>query len=363
MAKGKIDSNSGVQANVGFDFQRNTCIYVFLEKYNSLKNQDYFIMLEHYDDIVFGFLNSTGELSEITTYQAKKSGTIWTTNSVYEIIDKITKSGIEIIKDSFPKATDYRQSQYFITNNTISLDYKCLSENKTKKFLVNETTETVSYLNLVNDCQNSLKKGNPKITFDKNQVLHFDNLNFTFIDLGRNTKSQLELLTGKFKTVFGNKIIDHTAARDTLIFHLKKIESTYNQGDIPKLSDKHKKIESSEIENILNILTTKKLALDFCRKRADKICDELSINVFDAMSFELDFENSLDEFKDLKQGEHQKIIRFIESKKSIFTTFTSDVLCIKELYNVFIKEQNSTLNQLQLKASISAGYFLILMQK
>lgn len=363
MAKGKIDSNSGVQANVGFDFQRNTCIYVFLEKYSSLKNQDYFIMLEHYDDIVFGFLNPNGELSEVTTYQAKKSGTLWTTNSVYEIIDKITKAGIEIIKDSFPKTKDYKQSQHFITNSTISLDYKCLTENRPKKILINETKETVSYLNLVNDCQVSLKKGNTKITFDKNQILHFDNLNFTFIDLGRNTKSQLELLTGKFKTVFGNKIIDHTAARDTLIFHLKKIESTYNQGDIPKLSDKHKKIESTEIENILNIITTKNLALDFCRKRADKICEELSINVFDAMSFALDFENSLDEFKDLKQGEHQKIIRFIENKKAVFTRFTSDVLCIKELYNMFLKEHNSTLSQLQLKASISAGYFLILMQK
>ena len=65
MAKGKIDSNSGVQANVGFDFQRNTCIYVFLDNYIGLKNQEYFIMLEHYDDIVFGLLNTNGELSQV----------------------------------------------------------------------------------------------------------------------------------------------------------------------------------------------------------------------------------------------------------------------------------------------------------
>ncbi|WP_445712105.1 hypothetical protein [Flavobacterium sp.] len=363
MTKGKIDSNSGVQANVGFDFQRNTCIYVFLENYNTLKNQEYFIMLEHYDDIVFGFLNSDGELSQITTYQAKKSGTIWTTNSVYEIINKITKSGIEIIKDEITKSTNYNQSQHFITNNTISLDYKCTIEDKTKKFLINETNETVSFLDLEEDCQNSLKKGNKEISFDETQILHFDNLNFTFIDLGRNTKSQLDLLTGKFKSVFGNSIVDHTAARDTLIFHLKEIESTYNQKDTPRLLDLNKRIESAQIENILNILTTKNLAIEFCRKRAEKICEELSINVFEAMTFELDFENSLDEFKDLKQGEHQKIIQFIESKKDIFTRFTNDVLCIKELYNLFLKEQNTILNPLQLKASISAGYFLILMQK
>lgn len=363
MVKGKIDSNSGVQANVGFDFQRNTCIYVFLEKFNSLENQDYFIMLEHYDDIVFGFLNSNGELSEITTYQAKKSSNVWTTNSVYEIIQKIVNSGIEILNDKLPKATDYSQSQHFITNNTIALDYKCSIENKSKKIYINETNETISYLGLGIDCQTSLQKGNSEINFSNNQIAHFDNLNFTFIDLGRNTKSQLDLLTGKFKTVFGNKILDHTAARDTLIFHLKEIESTYNQGDIPKLSDTHKKINSSTINNILEILTTKNLALEFCRRKAEKICEELLINVFDATSFELDFENSLDEFKDLKQGEHQKIIRFIENKKSIFSNFTNDVLCIKELFNLFQKENSSTLNLLQLKASISAGYFLILTQK
>lgn len=363
MAKGKIDSNSGVQANVGFDFQRNTCIYVFLDNYISWKNEEYFIMLEHYDDIVFGFLNSNGELSQVTTYQAKKSSTVWTTNQVYEIIQKISNSGIEMLKDSINKSSDYKQSHHFISNNTIALDYQCSTDNKTKKVYVNETNEAIAYTSLNVDCQNALKKGNKDIKFDIQQIDHFKNLNFTYVDLGRKTKSQLELLRGKFETVFGKSIIDHTAARDTLIFHLKEIESTYNQGDIPKFSDKHKRLESSKIDEIFNILTTKNLALDFCRKKAEKICEELSINVFDAMSFELDFENSLDEFKDLKQGEHQKILRFIESKKSIFSNFTNDVLCIKELYSLFKNEQNSTLNSVQLKASIAAGYFLILMQK
>lgn len=363
MAKRKIDSNSGVQANVGFDFQRNTCIYVFLENFHSLRNQDYFIMLEHYDDIVFGFLNSSGELSQATTYQAKKSSSVWTTNQVYEIIQKICNSGIEMINDNINKSADYNQSHHFITNNTIALDYQCSIEAKTKKIYVNETNESIAYSSLNADCQNALKRGNSLIKFDNEQIDQFDNLNFTYIDLGRNTKTQLELLTGKFKTIFGSSIIDHTAARDTLIFHLKEIESTYNQGDLPRFSDTNKRLESKKIENILNVLTTKKMALEFCRKKAEKICEELSVNVFDAMSFELNFENSLDEFKDLRQGEHQKIIRFIENNKNIFSNFTNDVHCIKELHNLFLKEQNSTLNSLQLKASISAGYFLILNQK
>ncbi len=363
MAKGKLNSNSGVQANVGFDFQRNTCIYIFLDNYNSWKNLEYFIMLEHYDDLVFGLLNSRGELSQVTTYQAKKSSTAWTTNQVYEIIQKISNAGIEMLKDSIRKSSNYKQSQHFISNNTIAIDYKCSVENKTKKTYVNETNQSIAYISLDVDCQNSLKKGNSEINFSSEQIDHFNNLNFTYIDFGRNTKSQLEQLRGKFETVFGKSIVDHTAARDTLIFHLKEIESTYNQGEIPKFSDKLKRIESTKIENILNILTTKNLAIAFCRKKGEKICEELSINVLDAMSFELDFENSLDKFKDLKQGEHQKIKQFIESKKNIFTNFTNDVLCIKELYCLFVKEKNSILNSSQLKASIAAGYFLILNQK
>jgi len=81
------------------------------------------------------------------------------------------------------------------------------------------------------------------------------------------------------------------------------------------------------------------------------------------MMFELNFENSLDKFKDLKQGEHQKIIRFVEDKKKIFANFTSDINCIGKLYTLYLEEHSSNLNPLQLKASISAGYFLMLLQK
>lgn len=136
----------------------------------------------------------------------------------HEIIQKISKSGIEILKDTLKKSLDYNQSQHFITNNTISLDYQCSVENKTKKIYVNETNETITYNSLNTDCQNSIKKGNSKVKFKNDEIDHFKNLNFTYIDFGRNTKSQLEQLRGKFETVFGKSIIDHTAARDTLIF-------------------------------------------------------------------------------------------------------------------------------------------------
>ncbi|QDZ62781.1 hypothetical protein EVD20_08695 [Elizabethkingia bruuniana] len=268
-----------------------------------------------------------------------------------------------MLKDELKKSPSYSQLHHFITNNTISLDYKCSTSKKTERFYVNETNESVKYTALPVDCQTNLKKGNTNITFDKDQLDQFSNLNFSFIDIGRNTKSQLELLSGKFKTVFGKLILDHDAARDTFIFNLKGIESTYNKGDQPKLKDVSKRLESSKINEILNILTTKNLALEMCRKKADKIYDELGINVVDALNFELDFENSLDHFKDLKQGEHQKIIKYIESKKPTFASYTNDVNCIKYLHDDFLKYNSSVLSPTQLKAAIAAGYYQILLQK
>ncbi len=270
MTDKKFDSNSGVHANVGFDFQRNTCAYVFLEKYEILKNQNYFIMLEHYDDIVFAILNEKSELLEITTYQAKKSSTSWTTNTLYEIIQKICNSGIELLKDDFQKSDFYDKIHHFISNNTVVLDYPCSDSKKIKKIQINETNECVSYLDLPPDCQTHLKKGNAKTEFTQEQKNQFRNLNFSFIDLGRNTQSQLDLLAGKFKTVFGKLILDHTAARDTFLFHLKEIESIYNQGGKPKLSDQSKRLDSVKINEILKILTTKNLAIDKCRKKSRK---------------------------------------------------------------------------------------------
>ncbi|GAA4393971.1 hypothetical protein [Hymenobacter koreensis] len=363
MQSPNTDANAGVQAGVGFDFQRNTCVYILLDQYNLLKNQNYFVMLEHYDDIVFAFNNDEGEISEVKIYQAKKSATVWTVGQLYEILTKMCDAGIGVMNDKLSKASDYCQHSYFITNNTITIEYKCSKSNKKLKAYVNETNDTVSYKSLHPDCQTVLKKGNKDFKFNSNQLIHLTNINFNYIDFGRNTKSQLQHLTGKFQEVFGNKISDHSAARDTLIKELKKIETTYNQGHQPKLSDASKKITSNKINEIINVITTKNLAIEFCRKKAEDICSKLLINVIDAMSFELDFENSLDNFKDLNQGEHQKIIHFIRGKKDNFVNFTDSVACIKSLHDDFISEQNSALSPTQLKAAIASGYFLTLTQK
>lgn len=358
MDESLIDINSGVQANVGMDFQRNCSLYIFLEKYVQIKAKKYFIILEHYDDIVFGFLDENNTLEKVETYQAKKSSNIWTISGLFEIIQKIADNGIEILRDDFPKSCRYTKDQFFITNNTIKLSCKDSSKKEISVY-INETNETVHFLQLPTELRNLLLKGSKKIQFSEQQQLHFSTLNFSYLDFGRNAKSQLEILTGKFREVFGNTILDHKAARDTFINHLDSLDSTYNQGNTAKLSDVNKRLESNKINEILDVITTHKLALEFCRQKAEKICEKLKITLFDQLYFELNFENSLDKFKDLTQAEHRKILEFVEVNKNLLSKHVKDVKCIREFYDKFLKEKNTSLSDIQLKAAISAAYYLI----
>lgn len=358
MEEQQIDINSGVQTNVGMDFQRNCSLYIFLEKYNQIKTKRYFIILEHYEDIVFGFLDKNDCLEKIETFQAKKSSTTWTNSGICEIIQKISDNGIEILKDDLPKNGNYTKDQFFVTNNTIKLTYKN-SNKKDISVYVNETNETLHFLELPNELRDLLLNGNKKIKFTNNQQLHFSTLNFSYLDFGRNSKTQLQILTGKFQEIFGKTILDHKAARDTFLNYLDTIDSTYNQGNIAKLSDYNKRLESNKINEILDIITTHKLALEFCRQKAEKICEKLQIKLFDQQYFELNFENSLDKFKDLTQAEHRKILEFIETNKSLYDGYFNDVKCIKAFYEKFLKEKNTNLSDIQLIAAISAAYYLI----
>ena len=63
--------NSGVQANIGMEFQKHSTVYLFLEKYEEFKNNRYFIILEHDEDIIFGFLDDKEKLTKIRTLSSK----------------------------------------------------------------------------------------------------------------------------------------------------------------------------------------------------------------------------------------------------------------------------------------------------
>lgn len=346
--------NAGVHTNVGMDFQKNCTIFLFLEKYEQLKDQKYFIILEHVDDIVFGFLDTDNTLDKVESFQAKKATSKWTLNSMLEIVQKIAMTAQAILDDDHPKTPDFSQQNLFITNQTIELK----TGKGATQFIctINETSSDVTYKSLDDQIKGKILSGNKDITFSQTEKDHFENLSFKWIDLGRTTKAQEELLTGKFATVFGDTISDHKAALQTFLYALKEIESTFNQGNVARLSDSSKRIESNAINDLLNILTTKKKAYEFWRTHADEICQVMQVNLLDRKAFLLNYENSFDLFKDLKESEHRKIYVFVTENTAIFGEHTSEMDCLSAFLTEFNKKKTSTYQPLQLKAVMAAAY-------
>lgn len=346
--------NSGVQTNVGMEFQKHCTLYLFLEKYETIKDKRYFIILEHHEDIVFGYLTDDDELKNIETFQAKKSTNKWNISGLVEIIKKIVTVSQAILDDPHIKTGDFNQQNYFATNNTIEL--------KTKKQgtpyieTINETNSVVHYNDIVQELKDAILEGNANTCFDNCDLPLLDNLQFKYIDLSRTPKSQLENLHGKFISVFGDTIVDHKAALDTFLFRLNQIESIFNQGDIALLSDKTKRIESVEINDILNVLTLKKLAYEFWRQKGECVCEKLNISIFDNNSFKLHFLNSFDKFKDLSESEHKKVLTFVNKNIIILRKHSTDDACIFALFNEFHSHESTTLSDVQLKSAISAAY-------
>ncbi len=346
--------NSGVQANTGMNFQKNCAIYLFLERYEDIKDEKYFIILEHQDDIIFGYLSDENSLKTVETIQAKKSTNKWTLNSLIEIIKKIALSSQDVLNDNYPKTDSFYQKNYFTTNNTIEL--KGQNNNTKYNTIINEENANVSFSNLDHAVKTKILQGNKNVTFTKNDISNLENFHFHFIDIGRTSKAQREQLIGKFRTVFGNRITDHIAALDTLTFRLNEIECTFNQGDSANLSDFSKRIESSEINEIIDTLTSKKLAYDFWRSKKDEVCQSLQINIFDRDLFEFHYISSFDKFKDLNESEHRKINTFVKDNKEILKRYYTDKECINALYSDFNTTKSTTLSGIQLKAAISAAY-------
>ncbi|QEC51972.1 hypothetical protein EDD80_11830 [Anseongella ginsenosidimutans] len=346
--------NAGVHANIGMDFQKNCAIYLFLESYNDLKDQRYFIIIEHLEDIIFGFLNNEAELSRIQTYQAKKSSSKWATNALLKIIHKITETGQSILDDPHPKAGDFFQDNHFATNN--SIEFKCRVNSQSFTCTVNESSVTQRYVDLDQNIKDKLLRGNREVTFTQQSIANLDTIVFKFIDLGRTPKAQREQLEGMFRTVFGNRIEDHKAAYETLYYALAEIERKFNQGGVAKLADNRKRIESTTIEPIIGILTKKKLAFNFWREKGQGIREELNVSLYDSPAFDLHYQNSFDKFKDINESEHKKIFAFVAENKDLLREHTTDRACIIGFLRKFNDEKSSTLSDLQLKAAIAAAF-------
>ena len=360
--------NAGVTAQQGFSLQRNMALFIILDSFDDrFKNQKYFLSLEHLEDIIFCFINDVGESTRIDTYQSKKKSTgNWTVNQeLAEVVAKILETGEKLINDPYPKSHDYQHTLNFSSNAIIDLK-KIVARKRPLKpesfsEIINEQNIISSYSSLNINIQSAIKDSiiknyNYEGSLPTELEQELDNLNFMFIDFAKTNKEQENQLEGKLSSIFGNKINDKKAAIGTLFSLFKKVEHTFNQKNKARLNDKSKHVDSDEVKNALDIITTKSKAFDYWRKEEKNISRKLQIRPFEKDSFELMFYSAFDFFKSNQEAEHQRILAFVKENYLSCHGYEEEE-CISELLVLFNNTSNTTFEVMNLKAVLYAAYF------
>ncbi|MHB9937816.1 hypothetical protein CF098_07265 [Clostridium sporogenes] len=343
--------NAGVSTANGIEFQKHCALYFWLDNYHTIKDEKYFIYIEHHEDIFFCYKNDDDNIYHIDAYQAKKSSDPWNSSTeLSEIIKKITHVGLDLYEDDAPKSSNYIHTLSFVTNDSIKLNAKDTNSKAKVYITINAANDTVKYTDIAEQIKTKLVT-----TFDDVEKSELDNVYLKYIDLPKKYEGQKAVLVYKCQLIFNEKIIDYNVAVETLLLLFRKVENNLNNGNIARLSDTTKSVSSDEIKKSIDIITTKKLAFDFWRSKASDICKKLEIPIREQKNFILDFENCFDRFKDLTQTQHLNILLFVRKKMDDCDLY-DELECINWLYEEFIKESSSQLSPLSIKAAIYASY-------
>ncbi len=349
--------NAGVHAITGFELQKHFALYILLEEWNNLKEKKFFICLEHHDDFLFCYQTETGLISKINSYQSKKSSDKWGMSKVFfDILRKIIDVGEDLHNDSIAKDTNFSQSLYLISNNTMKISIK--RDSKTIEENINEANKQVLFINLDTDLQDKLCEEINKLDPPRSSM-ELKNLVLRYIDFSKGTKEQQHQLVGMFEDVFGDSVDNYKAAVLTLMSLFRDIETMFNEGHKAKLLDESKRVNSSEIKEAINIITTQSKAYELWRAKKSEVARILSISVAKHKEFELHFENSFDYFKDMEQVEHQKVFNFVQDNKNLLDECMDDCECIKLIYEKITARINISQAELYIKAAIFAAYIEI----
>jgi hypothetical protein len=357
--------NAGVRAQQGFALQRNMALFLILDHYDSkFDGAKYFLSLEHLEDILFCYLDDHGKAVKVETYQSKKKSVgNWSIDAeLSEIILKILKVGKSLLADTSPKCHNYSHDLYFSSNSSMKLETQVKSQvdKKTKTYsrTVNEEDSEVTYSELDPIIQNAINTRLAKHDSYKSQNLcaELGNLKFLYIDFSRTNKEQENQLRTKLENIFDRKISDSKAALDSIFRLFKDVELTYNQKSLARLSDKSKQVHSQDINNAIEVITTKSKAFNFWRDHSRDISQKLGIKPFERDSFEMKFSLAFDLFKSKDEAEHQKILNFSKSNYRQCSGYNEDD-CVEELVNMFNQKNSSNLDEQTLKATMYAAYF------
>ncbi|AJY50060.1 dsDNA nuclease domain-containing protein [Halomonas sp. KO116] len=354
MSDTKNDTNSGVEALTGFSFQRNSAIFLVLENYDLLVGSEFFICIEHHDDVIFAEFNNSNEISKIKAYQAKKSSSEWMLGKkLAEILAKMTKVGSDLADDEMSKNTGYSQDLIFLTNKSIRLN--CGSRKKEQKFseIVKENNVFVCYTNLHGNIQNNILTKLDGFSFEVQQL---ENVYFKYIDVANTDKSQRNQLSGMLSDLFQDKISDPNAALNLLLKLFREVETVYNQGNKSKLLDISKRVYSKDIFKAIDVICSKAKAFKLWRENAKELSEFLQIPISRSSNYTEYLNDCFDYFKDLKQVEFQKIYHFVDDNRDVDESSYSHADCIKKISERFTRDHQTQLNKVLVSFAIVAAY-------
>lgn len=344
-------TNAGVSAITGFALQRNTALYLILNEYESkYKNANYFVCLEHHDDCLICFLDQDNSIITIDAYQSKKkSSDSWTlTSDLLEIFEKILCTGKSLIEDNtYPKSQDYSHSLFFVTNQTVKL------KKERDSIIINECKDHINY----NELPKSIKECIKSAITDSSLHEQLDKLNVLWIDLSRKADNQEDQLVGKIERIFGDKIESAKAALKLILELFRKIEATYNNGNVASLIDSTKRVSSEDINKAFSIITTKNKCFNYWREQKTKICRLLKIPIQEQDTFRFNFESAFDYFKTDENTEHQLIKKFVFDNFNNIRDAYDEIEMVDKLISLFVSSRTTNLDNLQLKAVFFAAYF------
>lgn len=216
------------------------------------------------------------------------------------------------------KTQDYKHKLTFVSNTDMSLKYSPNDEEKKEgkepvSIKVNEMNEIQSFNNLHADIRNKIDgsvkdycKKNTK-TFDKGE---FNNLILQWADFPKTANKQREALIGLMHSKFPH-VVDPKASIELFIELFRKVEQTYNQGNVARLLDESKRLYAEDLKATLDIIEKEQRTYEKWRNHAQTFAPIFKIPLSVQDSAKDKIRETFEYLKDLNNLDHKKIQKFI----------------------------------------------------
>lgn len=345
----KKAANSGIDALLGFEFQRNCALYLLLNDYAHIKKREFFLCIEHHDDFLFCYRSDCrSNIEKIHSYQAKKlSGSVWTIDTRFtEIIAKMLDVGNDLKNDSAPKCKSYTHELTFVSNTDIKLNYSPTKQEKAKgkketTHLLNEQNCKSSYSAIPEDIKNKINEkvqsfcSQESLTYHKTELC---NLHMQWVDFPRNKNSQKDTLVGLMCRKFPH-VSDPSAAVELLLSLFRDVEAVYNQGKIITLLDSTKRVEGDEIKQAIDIIEIAQKTFKIWRDYSTELSRKFRVPIGVQNNHESRIRDTFELLKDMNNNEHQIIKSFVRENNYSLDHYSYDDMF--DAYIINIKEKNS----------------------